>query len=448
MSTLALLFCLAAQQAESELPPLGTNLAPWEESSTQWPLVNVFKIAKPWASSNGDPLDVDEQGNVKSLRAGQTAVTVIYSSGHYPKGTYTMSWVGKGEFETTGSDKLTPDGEGRARVEVGSETGITIALKSVDPKDPPRELSLVMPGYEETASTEPFHPVFLQRMSLYRVLRFANWQSTKSIVEVKWADRATLADAMYTQGKGVPLELQIDLANTKSSWPWFSVPVQANDEYIKQMATLLKDRLAGHLKVVIEYGDEGWASPYVLKQGGNKFYSQRAQQVFTIFETVFGGKSRLVRVLSGPFTDSKACEDILAAGRADTLAVAPMFGQNSPAGTLDDFFGALKTEVAGPVRDRMFELAGIAERRGMRLITYSGGQEPSSVSKMPTDAAADQRLADTYISFLKTWRSSGGMLFVNSQDCGPYGAIQYQDQDPQTSMKNRAMIQYALFPDR
>lgn len=469
MSPLALILCLATPQVQDEIPPLGTNLAAFSHGSTQWPLVNVFKMAAPWTSPNGQPVEVDAHGNVKSLKEGQYAVTAIYTNGHYPKGTYTLTWKGTGEFEANGPDKLTADGIGKALLEVSSTDQIVLRLKSIDSKDPVRDVRLVMPGYEETAESEPFHPVFLQRMSLYRVLRFAEWQAIRTTNQKEWADRTQLDDSSYTLGKGAPYELMIDLANTKAAMPWFCVPRQASDDYVRQMATLIKERLKPELKVAIEFADGAFQLNGELPQDDAKLqaYAERSQQVFAIFENVFGGKARLVRIL-GTSTDAKAVNTVLGwkrtASQADALAVQPWFGVE-PAQNLDKWFDDVKAGISGPIRDKMFELYGIAQRHGLRLFSSGGGALLTPQSGTPlSQLMRDPRMAESYTAFLKNWRTAGGTLFIHSSDCGllPFesgdvenkykpagaGAIEYQDQDPQSSMVNRALIQYALFPDR
>jgi len=477
MTLFALTLCLAVLQVQEDLPPLGTNLAAFSDGSTQWPLVDAFKMARLWAAKTpGEPLEIDENGNVKSLKPGQVAETVIYTNGHHPLGKYTLLWTGSGEFETEGGSSIKIESPGKAILEVTEDRAIQLNLIKVDPEDPPRDIRLIMPGYEDTYKEEPFHPVFLQRMSLYRSLRFADWGATNDSKQRIWKDRATLEDATYTGPNGVPYEVMIDLANTKSSIPWFSIPHLADDEYVRSLAKLIKEKLNPGLRICVEYSNETWGfeqSKWCQDQGlklklsdgqqeaGQRYYSQRSVEIFAIFEEVFGGKSRLVRMLSTPMGSAKDADAVLSwkgGGRkADALAIAPYFGAGSQAGTLDDLFSKSKLEIAGPLRDQFFEYSSVAAKYRLKLVAFAGGQHLTSISnstKLLEDANRDLRIADAYGSMLKNWRSSGGTLFMSYNDCSPWtpknqwGVIEYQNQDPQTSYKNQALIQYALFPDR
>lgn len=479
MPLTAFALCLLATQVQEDLPPLGTNLAAFSEGSTQWPLVDAFKMSRPWAAKSGsEPLEVDIHGNVKSLKPGQVAETAIYTSGRYPLGKYTLLWKGKGEFASAEGSTLSEVTDGRAVLDVTGQGGIGLNLTKVDPSDPPREIKLVMPGYEELVDDQPFHPVFSQRMSLYRSLRFTDWQATTNSKQKAWSDRPVPADATYTR-KGVPFEVMIDLCNEKATIPWFSLPHGADDDYVRNLAKLVKDTLQVGLKVAVEYSDQCWLpgtdqNKWVQDKGvslklsdnaseaGTRYYAQRSSEIFAIFEEVFGGKTRLIRVLSVPYGDNKQTETILgwnnANRKADVVAVSPSFGVPEGKTTLDDLFAGFKEVVGGAVRDRLFELAAMAEKNRLRLVAYGGGPVLTSTDpttdKLLDEAGRDPRISDVYTSFLKSWRSAGGTLFMSYNDCGPWssagrwGTIEYQNQDPQTSFRNRALIQYALFPDR
>ena len=60
---------------------------------------------------------------------------------------------------------------------------------------------------------------------------------------MRWADRPQPGDAVYTSDRGVPVERMIDLANVLQADPWFCIPHLAEDDYVRQFATLVKARL-------------------------------------------------------------------------------------------------------------------------------------------------------------------------------------------------------------
>ena len=500
MTSIVLALLLASSPAQVELPSLGTNLAGISDWTTQWPFVDAFKLARPWISQKtgadwgkGDPLDIDENGNVRSLKPGQYAETVIWSNGHHPTGNYTLTWKGSGEFAAESGSTLRLVGPGKANVEAASDKGIYIKLTQVDPKDPPREIRLIMPGFEETYETEPFHPVFLQRMSLYRCLRFMDWGATNNSPVKSWKERAQLGQTTYTTAKGVPLELMIDLANEKVSMPWFCIPHQADDDFVRETAKLIKSRLKPTLRIAVEYSNECWNQDFAqtqwcVEQGtklnlsdnptqaGLRYYAQRSLEIFKIFEDVLGGKQRLFRVLSAQSANPNTGEEILdwkdTGSKCDAIAIAPYFGyglgspdkaEATKSAGLDGIYKSMEDDIRNAVRDKMDAYAVLARRHRIKLVSYEGGQhlvaqgaaqDDADLNRLFDEANRNQRIQDVYLHYLKSWRSAGGALFMHFTDCAPFskygrfGTIEYQDQDPLTSYKNQAMIQFALFPDR
>jgi hypothetical protein len=70
-----------------------------------------------------------------------------------------------------------------------------------------------------------------------------DWGATNVSPIVEWADRSHVADVTYATPAGVPIEVMIDLANTLHVDPWFCIPHQASDDYVRRFATLVRDRL-------------------------------------------------------------------------------------------------------------------------------------------------------------------------------------------------------------
>ena len=123
-----------------------------------------------------------------------------------------------------------------------------------------------------------------------------------------------------TVNGGAALELAAQmLADTKSAAGWFNVPFLASDDYVLQMATLLKAHVPADRKIYIEYSNEIWNYGFIqwsmswqmglLHGHNNSFNSNGAEQwwnvkrsleIHKIFDTVFGdeARTRLVRVLA------------------------------------------------------------------------------------------------------------------------------------------------------
>ena len=56
-----------------------------------------------------------------------------------------------------------------------------------------------------------------------------------------WVDRPMMADALWT--RGVPVEAMDELANRTGVDPWFNLPVNASDDYVRGFATYVRSRL-------------------------------------------------------------------------------------------------------------------------------------------------------------------------------------------------------------
>ncbi|MDH4382782.1 MAG: hypothetical protein QE509_12970 [Gammaproteobacteria bacterium] len=204
--------------------------------------------------------------------------------------------------------------------------------------------------------------------------------------------------------KGVPLEVMFALANLMDMDPWFNIPHMATftdttnatsgavtESYVKQFAKMLKTHLETGRRAYIEYSNEVWNFQFVqsvfadqmakscgaaknelcadvAKDSTNtaadapddpgsafvRFYSKRAQQIFTVFDQVLGAErhARIRRVMASQAANPYFTDQILAwpnntkrgASKADVFAIAPYFGD-----TLTDF-----NDDFTPEDDRLF----------------------------------------------------------------------------------------------
>ncbi len=205
--------------------------------------------------------------------------------------------------------------------------------------------------------------------------------------------------------KGVPLEVMFALANLMDMDPWFNIPHMATvtdtlnpttravvtESYVKQFAKMLKAQLETGRRAYIEYSNEVWNFQFVqsvyadqmanacgaaqnelcadlAKDSTNtaadapddpgsafvRFYSKRAQQIFTVFDQVLGSerRARIRRVMASQAANPYFTDQILAwpnntkrgASKADVFAIAPYFGDTLT--DVDDSFT--------PEDDRLF----------------------------------------------------------------------------------------------
>ena len=473
--------------------PLGTNLAQVVSYGTEVPFVDAFKMSQPWVSNadgaewaKGGPLALTREGWVASLRSGQYATTGLLDNGrHYPTGDYTLLYDGEGQLDVTANSgeglTIVSQAAGRMVVKVTAEAdGVFLNLRSTKPANPFRNLRFIMPGHEKTYQTQPFNPQFLKALARFRAIRFMDWQETNGSQLANWADRTTPTASTQAVPSGVALEYMIQLANTLHAEPWFTIPARASDDFVRQFATMVRDKLDPSLKAHIEYSNEVWNSGfeqarYANEQGvklrldndqylaGTKYYSQRSVEIFKIFEAVMGGTSRLDRVLAGQSVNTWSGEQLLtwkeAYKYADSYAIAPYFDgreillNSDKAAQIvkmsqDQVLDILQADIRGPIKKDIVASSNLARKYGLKLQGYEGGQQLTGfqfekdepqITKLYSEVNRNPRMSDLYTEYLNTWKTAGGGLFNQYYDVGTpgkfgmWGALEYLDQDPKTA---------------
>lgn len=208
-------------------------------------------------------------------------------------------------------------------------------------------------------TANPWRDDFVNEIKMYNTLRFMDWQRTNNNNDVNWTERTSPTSDHFNNGGEVALEWCVNLANRIDKNVWFCVPHKASDDYIRKLATFLRDNLEVDRKIFIEYSNETWNSVfqqngYCMTQGknggypglndnykGENYSMHRSLRVFGIFEEVFGSSNvgrwaRVRRVVScGGNLDwvDKALRDIYKSTtynpnnrKIDFLAVAPYVG--------------------------------------------------------------------------------------------------------------------------
>lgn len=149
-----------------------------------------------------------------SLENGQSADTVIFDNAfdgqpHYPAGNYTLLYDGEGIIEphpmVRNDVRVIEQTLGKKVLNVvPTTTGIWLRLSETKLSNPVRNIRLLMPGFESTYQTQPFHPLFLERLKPFTTVRFMDWMRTNNSIVRKWQDRpdAKLCDARRRERRG------------------------------------------------------------------------------------------------------------------------------------------------------------------------------------------------------------------------------------------------------
>jgi len=111
------------------------------------------------------------------------------------------------------------------------------------------------PNVNFATTNNPWNSTFLQETSIYEFYRFMDWGPVNRSTVASWNDRISPSS---NQTQGVAYEWQIDLCNRQNKDMWICIPHLANDNYIQQLATLIKNNLNPNLKCYIEYSNETW----------------------------------------------------------------------------------------------------------------------------------------------------------------------------------------------
>ncbi len=493
--------------------PVGVNLAFVKDWSTQWVFVDAMKQCRPWivqdvagqnwgvenidipSRPDGYPTHVPFTVNNQQYRVHTLLLREI--PGLYPSGIYTIKFEGTGEIrldfdtETVEYDQagtyafdVTPSGE-----------GIHLTITESDVNDPIRNIKVIMPGFETTYETQPFHPRFLELLENFQVVRFMPATSTSETELSLWEDRAT--DEYYTQTDdalgSLSFEHIADICNAANKDAWINIPHLADDNFIQSLAELLKQRLNPGLKVYVEYSNETWntawpfykAYSYCSEQGKELGLSDndyeaallytvyRSIEIFEVFESIFD-KNRLVKVLAShaanPWTGSTMLESLSNQTinpndvTVDVFAIAPYFGGEIPDRivdlgmldniTIDAFVDSVEANMREEALSYIDQYANITQQYNVEMIAYEGGQHLTTLSYRDNQKLIDliheanrhERMQDLYCEYFDHWYNSGGGIFASFvlaesySQWGAFGIIEHFNQNLETVPKWQAHV--------
>ncbi len=295
-----------------------------------------------------------------------------------------------------------------------------------------------------TNGDDIWNPIFIEELKPYINLRFMDWGQTNNSIVTSWASRRLPNDSnnYEPQGKtgagGLAYEWMIDLCNRTNKDFWVCIPHQANDDYVQNLAQLIKTKLNPGLKCYLEYSNEVWnsdfqQSAYATAQGKAKgfqydnsmYYTYRSFQMFKIFSDVFGSEmsSRVVRTCCfsgyldlfgfgyGMIKDDKKLNPY--SQKADLFAVAPYVGSGldgSAANIVSSFHKEIDTKVTTYIADA----ARIAKSYGVPLATYEGGQH---LLKNAQVFSSNPLIYDEYLYMLQKF-SPYFIFFTHYNHCG------------------------------
>ncbi|MFM8414328.1 MAG: Calx-beta domain-containing protein [Planctomycetota bacterium] len=491
---------------------VGMNLENIVDWSPAWTFTDAFQASRPWIAHAVDlgsggltwdvgesrPLALDADGNVTSLATWseggrtyrQAAGTLMFRElgGAYAAGTYRAEWRGTGTVAFGFDARVTASGSTAAGIHwadlevTPSDAGIALRIDATDPADPVRDIHVWMPDWQGRrfagerwtpgAAFSPFHPLFLERLAPFDVIRFMGMQETNTSEVVTWADRRTAAAVRQGSGpqsspsqpivNGMSVEYMVRLANDLDADPWFNMPHMADDAFVERFATYIRDHLEPGRKAYVEWANEVWnfgagfeaaqwvADRLALPENEGLDHWQvagrEAKRDLDIWSRVFAGQeARLVRVAAGwaavDWVTNRIAESM--AGSFDVLAIAPYITptdaqrDSSSAGTtveqvLADTRSNIATSVAWvTAHERLARDWSARLGRAIGLVAYEGGPhlDGRNAAYQPAFHAAtnDPRMGDIYRDYLRALDAAGLDLYVDFQFTGAAGATPWGD---------------------
>ncbi|MEL6312196.1 MAG: hypothetical protein AAFQ17_07540, partial [Pseudomonadota bacterium] len=304
-------------------PSVALNLNGVDDWSTQMPFIDIAKMMRPWNSDAGKLSDLgllDENGWATGIPEDAESIRTIWhwddTGAEYYEGVWVLAYEGEGEIDLRLNARVISEEPGRIIFE-NTGGAVQLVLKETDPNgsgDYVRDISIVREEHLELHEAGAvFNPDWLEKVEDFREFRFMDWMATNNSEQSDWADRPKVEDATWAS-HGVPVEIMVRLANEAGVDPWFTMPHDATEEYIREFATYVRDHLDPGLVASVEFSNEAWNWQFqqtheidALRQADwgtgwlQEYYVKLATEMALIWDDVFGAEAetRLVKVLGG-----------------------------------------------------------------------------------------------------------------------------------------------------
>lgn len=334
----------------------GVSLAPLNPLIAGSTFTNLLWTSSPWLlkESNGDVVQAARGEFGYPLPTGNQFAETVIGAGKksiLPSGKWMCKFDGQGDIVFSGDATMVQVTPGRIIFRVQpSNDGVTMTMRNVAVNDPVRNIRVMPFANAKNIAGETLHPQLVNRLRSARpeTLRFASWQKIDNSPLEHWADRTTLENVSQVSETGAAYELMIELCNKLECDMWLCVPHLADDEFVEQLATLVRDTLDPNRRLIIEYSNDAMNPnlaqyEYLAEQGNElmsglsddeaaaKFYGRRSKEVWDIMRTVFAAApSRLVCAYGVPGDSPAAAALVLA--RTGAVESADVIGVSGEVG--------------------------------------------------------------------------------------------------------------------
>lgn len=366
----------------SNYSDVGINLAGVNYWGSEYPFIDRMKAAGSWTvvdstgaqSTTGVP--VDANGYPTSMPAGSNYMyTALEVDPRALEMTdrYVLTYSGSAKVVASGA-KVISTAPGKIVFEVTKDsTTQLIKVSDIDPANPITAMHVVREDQVDLFQKGVvFNPELLEKIQPFSTLRFMDWGATNSSDLAHWEDRPMVGDRSWANSEGgVPIEVMVDLSNQTHKNMWINIPFEADDNYVRQLLTYVRDHLDPKLQVHVEYSNEVWNFAFdqakaALKKGDelwgvdangdgkidpndkaehvadgfNQYYGYRAAQIASIANSVFSGTNdaRLEMVMS-TFGTGTTASILKGIAKADVGTASQLFDEYS----IHTYFGNLGT---------------------------------------------------------------------------------------------------------
>lgn len=303
---------VTAPPVEVQIPnqTLATGLTSIADYSPEFPFRDIMRNSRPWiadwtngnayvranghVNDDGWPISIPTSGQLRTVWAMPER-----AKPYFDNTTWTIRWTGTGSIrmggDVTGVSIDNANNTGTFTIAGATASDTTFWLEVFATNAEPnnvRDIEVIrndwLAGYD---AGEIFNPDFLSFHETMGYVRFMDWQRTNGSPQTDWITRARPGVQTYSDGDtdelGVPLETCIALCNKMLVPGWFCIPHLATDDYVTQMATLLRDNMDPSLPIYFEYSNEVWNGgfdqhAYAISRGRSDWPGASAESDFTI----------------------------------------------------------------------------------------------------------------------------------------------------------------------
>lgn len=478
---LAALVCCASAgragvpaKAPGPPPELGVNLEEVHDFGRSFMFADAMKHSRPWGR-HGTPHDEEAEVDADGWPTGDAGVQILVDvPGEMIAGRYRLSFRGKAEVTGTvpiRNQAFDPRTGTTSADVVVPVTASEVTLRFAGQPGGVKDVKLLRPDHQ---AGDTFSRPFLARIAPFNLLRSMDYLATNGNPQVHWRDRTLPGHASQqrrdARGKnvGASWEHLIEVANLAKKDLWINVPDQATDDYILQLARLLRSSLLPERKVYTEWSNEVWNDAAPFEQTRRNYAATRAElaagrsdlaydgqddpyvlawrriarrgkEISDIFRSVFGDEAMMTRIrpvlasqLARPEVLTEGLEFIRSVhgppdryfyGCAAALYIGVDEEIQGRAGVSVDRIVAAMPAHARQLREWLVPYSAWCHYYRLRLLAYEGGQHLEGYASLEAKLAAqrDGRMKEMLLLALRSWFEAGGGLFVYYNLCSPWG---------------------------